>query len=66
MAIEVATIALGGVTSMLVGVPIPTTLRGVVPLVEGFSVVLVGTPAYHPGFLLCIQFTIPGDRREST
>jgi hypothetical protein len=26
----------------------------------------VGTPAYHPGFPLCIQFTIPGDRREST
>jgi hypothetical protein len=26
----------------------------------------VGTPAYHLGFLLCIQFTIPGDRREST
>jgi hypothetical protein len=26
----------------------------------------VGTPAYHPGFLLCIQFTIPGDRHEST
>jgi hypothetical protein len=26
----------------------------------------VGTPAYHPGFPLCIQFMIPGDRREST
>jgi hypothetical protein len=26
----------------------------------------VGTPAYHPGFPLCIQFTILGDRREST
>jgi hypothetical protein len=26
----------------------------------------VGTPAYHPGYPLCIQFTIPGDRREST
>jgi hypothetical protein len=25
-----------------------------------------GTPAYHPGFPLCIQFTISGDRREST
>jgi hypothetical protein len=27
---------------------------------------IVGTPAYHPEFPLCIQFTIPGDRREST
>jgi hypothetical protein len=27
---------------------------------------IVGTPAYHPGYPLCIQFTIPGDRREST
>jgi hypothetical protein len=27
---------------------------------------IVGTSAYHPGFLLCIQFTIPGDHREST
>jgi hypothetical protein len=26
----------------------------------------VGTPAYHPEFPLCIQFMIPGDRREST
>jgi hypothetical protein len=26
----------------------------------------VGTPAYHLGFPLCIQFMIPGDRREST
>jgi hypothetical protein len=40
VAIEVATIAIGEVTSMLVGVPIHTTLRGVVPLVKGFSVVL--------------------------
>jgi hypothetical protein len=29
-------------------------------------ILFVGTPAYHPGYPLCIQFTIPGDRREST
>jgi hypothetical protein len=31
-----------------------------------FLGICVGTPAYHPGFLLCIQFMIPRDRREST
>jgi hypothetical protein len=30
------------------------------------ALVIVGTPAYHPGFPLCIQFTIQGDHREST
>jgi hypothetical protein len=27
--------------------------------------ICVGTPAYRPEFPLCIQFMIPGDRRES-
>jgi hypothetical protein len=60
VAIEVATIALGEVDPMHVRVSTPTTLRGVVPLVEGFSVVLASIELPFAVFLLS-DVVVQGD-----
>jgi hypothetical protein len=53
-----------GVVMMEMKVLVMRMMVMMIPMNSG--AMIVGTLAYHPGFPLCIQFTIPGDRREPT